>query len=125
MIRTDGKFTFYIIEFQHKGKGEWHFSGDCAQWAKDIPQGEYWLPRKKGQQYPDLNPCFQGFSASGRCWQETGVHGTYDERRAIEACQIVAKYNPEHNFRVSKITIQQQGEVIANFSYRMQTRNKK
>ena len=60
----------------------------------------------------DLYGCPVGFSASGNCWQETGVHGTYDLQAAKKGIRELASKNPDVGFRVVKVTISQHKEPV-------------
>lgn len=65
MLRKDGTFTFYKIQHQQTD-GEWVYS-------------IYGTPDTNSK----AKPCPDTFTASGRCWQETGEHGVYDKRNAL------------------------------------------
>lgn len=83
MIRKDGQFLFYMI--QHLQDDEkWVFSSFDA----------FGTPHK-------------AFSASGRCWQETGENGTYYLPIAVRARAKMSKENREHKFRIVEVVIQQ------------------
>ena len=63
LVHTEDKY--YIIE-EYQGK-----------WSRWMPlNGKPYLPEYE----------FGEFSASGKCWQETGVHGCYDLEYAKTYC---------------------------------------
>lgn len=103
MLRNDGKYEIFILEAK-KDSGECWFATDgggfkCRKrWHKDGSGKEY-------------EP-YESFSASGKCWQETGVHATYDVEQAIKLYHIMVEDNPEYIFRVIKKTICQDSEVL-------------
>ena len=86
MIRTEGKFSIYRIEHQWKGKSEW---------VSSIENEQY-------------------FPASGNCWQQTGVHGTYDLEEAKEAFgKVVAQLDKNRKFRLVRVMIEQSKEMLS------------
>ena len=83
MIKKDGQYLFYKI--QHlQDNGKWVFSSLDA----------FGTPHK-------------AFSASGKCWQEIGEHGTYYMSIAIKAREKISKENPEYKFRIVEVAIRQ------------------
>jgi len=86
MIRTEGKFSIYRIEHQWKDK---------SKWASSIENEQY-------------------FTASGDCWQQTGVHGTFDLEEAKKAFgEVVSKLDKNRKFRLVCVTIEQSKEVLS------------
>lgn len=86
MLRTEGKFTIYKIEHQWQNKGNW---------ASSIENEHY-------------------FTASGDCWQRTGVHGTFDLEEAKKAFgEVVSKLDKNRKFRLVGVTIEQSKEVLS------------
>lgn len=64
MLRKDGEYTIYCIEeFQSK-------------WSRWVRIEERYLK------------CHD-ISASGQCWQETGIHGFYDFNSAAKHCNAL------------------------------------
>ncbi len=91
MLRNDGKYEVYVIEA--KGEGDWfQYNMDFCALTDDQP--------------------YKDFSASGECWQSTGVHGTFDVRHALKMFNLMTKAKPEYQFRVTKYTIWQDSEVL-------------
>lgn len=101
MLRNDGKYEIFVIEFRSTGTCSWHrISFDVA-----------WVPAEQYQVKKDI---WHEFSASGKCWQETGVHGTYDAETALVLFNMLKQHSikkDKYSFRVAKITIQQDSEV--------------
>lgn len=89
MIRKDGTFVIYKIQhtstLEH-GPSAWTMSNlDCFGTPK-------------------------GFGSSDRCWQETGVYGTFNLRQAKAGAKWLDKKNKWRvgfNFRVVKVEITQ------------------
>lgn len=99
MLRTDGKFEIYVLEFRSKKEREvWHsISFDVAWVPSEFYKKEVW----------------DEFSASGKCWQETGVHGTYDVEVAIKLYVTLIQHSiKDYIFRVVKKTIRQESEIL-------------
>lgn len=107
MLRNDGKFEIYVLEFRAKKpdpdssySNEWHrISFDVAWVPNECYKKEVW----------------NEFSASGKCWQETGVHGTFDVETAIKLYVALKQHafkKDEYIFRVVKKTIWQDSEVL-------------
>lgn len=94
----------YTLEARYIGTEKWTGGGDGAQLHKgptlDI-HGKLIVP--------EANP----FSASGRCWQETGIHGSYSlDEAAAWLAKIVSSQpkRPEEariwvEVRITKLTI--------------------
>ena len=109
MLRTDGKFEIYTLEFALKKPrpdssydNNWHLISFDAAW---VPP----------ELYKSKQEVWEEFSASGKCWQETGVHGTYDVETAIKLYCILNQHALEkekYKFRVVKTTIWQDSEVL-------------
>ncbi len=108
MLRNDGEYRFYIIKHKYKKKGEWADSGECRQWLfrKKMNINE----RRDLVKKHDKN--FIPFSASGRCWQETGVHGAYHKMDALKILNIITDLNPEHTFAIFVVNIKQTTDFI-------------
>lgn len=85
MIRTEGKFSIYRIEHQWENKSEW---------TSSIENEQY-------------------FRSSGECWQQTGVHGTYDLEEAKQVFGKVAQSDKRRKFRLVCVTIEQSKEVLS------------
>jgi hypothetical protein len=116
MIRKDGVFTIYIIKHLYeKQEKEWSGSGDCGQWLghkmKDYPTIDSY--KEFRNKYKDL---FNHLNAIGDCWQETGVNGTYNREVAIEICNLISSWFPQHSFKVCKVEIKQKTTDVAVFN---------
>lgn len=118
MLRTDGKYQIYLVEFLsinpcNKKQKTWH-SADYFMTSPTIP----WNIRmtyadkngiKPGYYYKSkTKEPFKTFSASGQCWQETGIFGSFSRKIAENMCDILRKYFPKKKFRVSILNISQE-----------------
>lgn len=100
MIRSDGRFTIFIIEFEYTNKTQWaQISFDVSWVAPDL--------------YAKHENIWNDFSSSGDCWQQTGVHGTFDVEKAIKLYLLLKDHSIEkYKFRVKKVTIWQESEIL-------------
>lgn len=103
MLRNDGKYEIYILEFSNDSKDFHQVSFDGG-----FVYGKRWYADGSGKEHEP----HQSFSASGKCWQETGIHGTYDVETAIKLYCILMQNNPKYMFRVIKKTISQESEIL-------------
>jgi hypothetical protein len=102
MLRKDGTFIIYKIQHQWDLGGEWFYSAYVD--------------------YAETRSRTDKFSASGRCWQETGEHGVYKLSNAITglkaARKAVAKdfknkkLTRKIPLRIVKVTITQKTEPV-------------
>jgi hypothetical protein len=96
MLRNDGKYKIYMIRHLAevgafgRDKSEWHFS-NFDHFGTPI-----------------------GFSASGDCWQETGIHGTFDLETGLEGLRWIADKHRGTKFRLVKLTLTRQTETISS-----------
>lgn len=110
-LRNDGDYEIFVIEHKYADESEndeWHGSGDCGGF---FPKG----PFNKREWLKTRRP-FEPLYASGRCWQETGVHGTYDLEKAMKALVAVSNNNPGRKFRVSKVIISQRTVEVSRMT---------
>lgn len=89
MVRNDGKYTIYILQHLTRDGKEWNNSGDGSQFVK----GNF---RKQ--------PLYD-FCACGECWQQTGVHGTYDLEIAHRLLLLAGTQHPTRSFRICEVQI--------------------
>ena len=112
MLRTDGKYNIYIIKHLYKDdpKNGWSYSGDCYQWT----------PKKItfSVKYAEFQDMFRPFSASGKCWQKTGIHGSYNKKDAIKILNVITKWQPNHRFKVCRLVIEQFTEDVVEMKYK-------
>lgn len=102
MIRNDGDYIIYVIQFKYvrdKDKG-WHNAGACDHFMKKA------IDRKEWEKIRFKTP-FRNLGANGECWQKTGIEGTFELDDATYALMKIAKWNPGRHFRVAKIEISQ------------------
>ena len=102
MLKQDGKYQIYIIQHQYNKEGNW-----CNS---DIDTFE---PNslKRWKDGKELEPWCH-LSANGTCWQETGIHGTFDIDDARKMILLLKKHNEQHNFRVVRVDIWQDSFVV-------------
>lgn len=85
MIRNDGKYEIYRLQ---------HLWNHRTKWVGSIENEEF-------------------FKASGECWQQTGIHGTFDFDEAKKAFEeVVSRLEKNRKFRLVKVTISQSTEVM-------------
>lgn len=105
MLSNDGTYEIYLIQFRTKNgsgiyKDKWSgISFDCEWLEKGTIRNKAW----------------DDFNASGACWQQTGVHGTYDIDKALSVYgQLITKAekNIIYDFRVVKVKINQKTEPL-------------
>ncbi len=112
MIRNDGKYKIYIIKHLYKDKpGEWGGSGDCQQF---IPKE---IGTVKWDKLTYNDGIFSPFTASGKCWQQTGTHGSFVKRDAIKILDKISEWKPEHRFKVCRVSINQVTEDVVEKKY--------
>jgi hypothetical protein len=102
MLRNDGKYELFILEAK-KDTDWFRISFDGG-----FKFGKRWYEDGSGKEFEP----YESFSASGKCWQETGEHATYDVEKAIKLYLILMENNPDYMFRVVKKTIWQDSEVL-------------
>ena len=89
MLIETGDHTFYVI--QHlDSKGRWVLSS-LDHFIESVPLD------KRGYQ--------SSFSPSGKCWQETGMTGTYVMEDAVVLMTLLAVHHLETSFRVAKVHV--------------------
>lgn len=100
MLRNDGKYEIFIIEFKGMGEKWCQLNFDAA-----------WFNPEMHESQRDL---LQDFSANGQCWQETGVNGTYDVEKAIKLYCLLRQHSTkkEYIYRVNKKTITQTSDIL-------------
>lgn len=114
MLSNDGKYEIYIIQHRKitKEQREWDNSGGCEQLIpKEIIKEQY------DELFYSDNAPFKPFSANGSCWQKTGVHGSFKERNAEIIMNHLISWNPNHEFRICKVTIEQKTEEVGRGHY--------
>lgn len=92
MIRSDGNITCYVLECRSNAPGyenRWFLAG----------LDHFGTP--------------PGFSASGPCWQKTGIHGTFDEEEGFSALRVMSSQHIEYDWRLMKLEISQKHSEVA------------
>lgn len=85
MLRSDGTYRIYRIQHRKLNSDRWIYSDlDVFGWPN-------------------------GFAADtdSKCWNETGVCGTYDKRLADDGLLWIAAENPGVTFRLVEVMISQ------------------
>jgi len=67
--------------------------------------------RLESKTYKTIFP-FNLFASTGEVWQLLGVHGTFDLEAGKKMLELVAKYNPEHSFRLVLVQFSQKTREI-------------
>lgn len=110
MLRTDGKFEIYLIQHQ-QSDGKW-VGSNLDRFGTPYVHGLSIDPRT-----PDARIfsryTYNGFSANGCCWQQTGVHGTFDKAAALEALQWMTEKHKGYRFRIVCRMFEQTTNVVA------------
>lgn len=85
MLSKDGNYFIYLIEHTYNN----------SDWFRSIENEQY-------------------FNASNKCWQETGIHGTFDFDEALKYYDIIRSKPDENNrkFRLVCIRIEQTKTII-------------
>jgi hypothetical protein len=101
LLRQDGAYTLYRVEVQW-GDGRWGSISDnlIAKVPVELRSEDFHTKKYTGR---ELEP-FQSFSASGECWQKTGIFGVFDKDKAITLRDLLTTYVPEYKFRVVQHT---------------------
>lgn len=113
MLRNDGKYNIYIIKhlYNDDPKNEWAGSGDCC----------HWIPREVINKSHDKliygNGIFTPFTANGKCWQQTGIHGSYVKRDAVKILDKISCWNPAHRYKICRLVIDQSTEDVVEMKY--------
>jgi len=111
MIRNDGEYTIYIIQHKYKDPKDenWYNSGSCDAFIK--------VETRKQWDKIVYNEPFRSIHASGDCWQETGIQGTYDFDKAQQVMIQVAQWNPGREFRVAQLNIKQETTQLSTIMF--------
>ncbi len=99
IMRNDGDITVFVLRHVHphtieKGwdKQEWSDSGACDQF--EI----------RGRNLSIFKP----LTASGNCWQQYGIFGSFDVSDVNACCFEMAKHFPEFHWAVFEVSIRQE-----------------
>lgn len=101
LLRTDGEFTIYLLQHKYKKKGSWTDSS--------LDFFHLGQPAYEGLKRP--------FSASGECWQQTGVCGTYGRGEALAFCAAIAAKYTDHKFRIACVHVVQHTRPVRASRY--------
>ena len=114
MLRNDGDYTIYIIQYTKDKPGEeWNNSGDCTQFIKKVKTREQ-------QDKIAYSKPFESISACNECWQKTGIHGTFDLKMAMAVFQKIFRWFPKYRFRVAELKISQHITQIAEAKFNVE-----
>lgn len=100
MLRRDGTYKIYIIQGYFKNNG-WLYCGIPNLFY--MPKEIRWVSIREGI---EAEP-FQSFTASGKCWQKTGIHGTFSKRKGKKLLSLLHKYIPDAKYRLARLNIKQ------------------
>lgn len=110
LLRNDGEYSFFIIQFYcprtEYQKSRWSSAGACSYWTANVPIKLRWTNHKGYNNRKHKEP-FNDFSACGKLWQMTGIHGTFDIKKAILMKHLLQKYNSNHKFRIAEVKVSQ------------------
>ncbi len=102
MLSNDGRYEIYVVEFKVKDRNDWRrISYDVA-----------WVPTEI---YKKNAKAWDAFGASSECWQQTGVHGTYDVEDALKVYINLKQHalpNKNYDYRVMKVVICQESTCL-------------
>lgn len=90
MLFNDGAYQIYIIQHPNS-RGGWVMSSLGHFGLRDV----------------DLRGD-DGFLASGKCWQTTGMEGTFELEKARRVIAKLRELNPDRVFRIAQVNIMQQ-----------------
>jgi len=93
-MRCDGEFTIYVLEARYT-------TGKDKKWFR-ASLDSFGTP--------------PGFSASGECWQKTGIHGTFDEAQGVDAAMVMAREHVEFDWRLMRLEVSQHHHDVVTFS---------
>lgn len=106
MLRKDGTWTFYFLQHLYDRKGdEWSFTSVGAFW-EDLPR----------EHHDEARRLSEPFQATGKCWQQIGIHGSYDPKDALMLAAFMAKHHKKHQFRVAEANVVQSRTPYVVFS---------
>jgi hypothetical protein len=106
MLPNNGTYEVFVIQCAYNRGIDWYV-GLLDHCESKVPVQYRWT-----KDYKQLEP-FQTFSSSGKCWQETRIHGSFSLDKAEQLISWLRKYNPEHKFRIAKYRISQ--EIIGTY----------
>lgn len=114
MIRYDGSYVIYYVEFKPKDNDAtiwwdsaswWDISGSGI--ISKVPSELRWV-NPPGWDGKALDP-FESFSSNGDCWQQTGIHGSFDKKYAFDLKNILEQHwYDKYLFRVMQLNITQE-----------------
>ena len=119
MLRKDGIYNIFQIEVLYKDGKSWHDGTGMPEGSiGEKSEGAIVIKGLKhnGQTGGYLGTCakeYREFTACGDCWQETGVHGTYNMNSAIHLMHAAAECNPGRTFRIISLTLTQVTNAIS------------
>lgn len=96
MLFNDGNYVIYVIVHRHTKDGEWVQSN-----LDHFGHGEHTSDKKNFS-----------MSASGACWQSTGIHDTFDLPHARKVMKRLAKKHRSEWFGVQACVIRQKRKIV-------------
>lgn len=113
ILRVDADVTCYRVEvklYEDRGERNWTDAGNNDSFTTKVPARLRWKDRRTGKHKQP----FHDFTASGDCWQQHGLHGSFDESRAMRLAELLSKYNPDYRFRVVEHRVMQKRTELAS-----------
>ena len=95
LLRNDGKVTIYQLQ---------------TRADKSYKNGNWFDANLDHFGYPEH------FSASGECWQTTGLFGVLYEHQGIAGLKHISKAIPDRDFRLVKRVLSQSTKCVAKCS---------
>lgn len=104
-LPNDGQYTYYTIDSKYSTDKVWRNQADFYS----IPSNLRYIENSNIYLKGTLAPPFKSFEDFSK---ETDLFGTKEEVDALQALDLVSMYNPNYEFRVTKVTISQKREFI-------------
>lgn len=109
MLPQDGDYSIYVVEF--KSLDTW---SNAIEFLRRLPSHLVSPPIMTRQDRARFLKILDGFSANGKCWQETRIHGTYDMTGAGTAMMLCCRFFKDEEFRVVCVDISQKTDVMVS-----------
>lgn len=111
MLPQDGEYHIWLVQFvTDEAQDKW---SNAASFLEQLPSllSAVTPPMSSNDRAKSLR-ILNSFSASGPCWQETRVHGSYVSCDATIAMTLCSQFFPDEKFRVVCVDISQKTNVI-------------
>ncbi len=109
MMRNDGDYVIYQIESYYPNdnkqvEGSWFSLG--GEFAASLPKNTTRTRSGESKAGP-----WRAFAASGKCWQQTGAHGTFHVSVARDLMIRLATYNLGVAYRIKRTYVRQVSSI--------------